>query len=285
MPEVSGVRHRMIKVGDVSVHIAEIGEGKPVLLLHSFPQHWFEWREVLQLLKNRYHLIAVDLPGFGWSEASVRGYSTTKRAQDVLAIIAALELPQVDLIGHGWGAIVGFEVCLQAPEKIAHFLSISAAHPWLSRSVAMRNAWRQWHTVFWEYPFIGRTVLARMPAITERIMRHWSVQKSTPAVTALREYTLSYRNSSAAYAGEKLNWEYVLHDIPGLLLAKASKRHLTVPTVLLVGNKDVVIPPAMAEGGQLNADNLRWVVVEDAGQLLPEEKPEAVAQEARRLFE
>jgi pimeloyl-ACP methyl ester carboxylesterase len=69
--------------------------GDPVVLLHSFPQHWYAWRHVVPLLAGQYRLICPDWRGFGWSEAPPGGYDTAGRAADVLALPAALGLHPV----------------------------------------------------------------------------------------------------------------------------------------------------------------------------------------------
>ena len=68
-PDVPGVTHRFVTVRGVRLHVAEAGGGDPVLLLHSFPQHWYAWRRVIPLLAGQYRLICPDWRGFGWSEA------------------------------------------------------------------------------------------------------------------------------------------------------------------------------------------------------------------------
>jgi pimeloyl-ACP methyl ester carboxylesterase len=284
IPEVAGVRHRFIEANGVRVHIAESGRGEPVLLLHSFPQHWYTWRGVLPHLADEYRLICPDFPGSGWSGPSQGGYDTGQRAAAVLGIMDALEIPRVRLIGHAWGAVAGFRLCLVSPDRASHFLALNATHPWPPRRAAVVNAWRQWHTAFWEYPGLGRQVLQHWPAFTRFMFRHWVVDSSSLPPEALTEFVESSREREHALAGEKLNWGYVRHDIPDLLLNRWRDQRLTVPTVILAGSRDVVIPPALCRGGAGHADDLTLVVAPDASHLLPEERPALIARVARELF-
>ena len=89
-PQVPGVMHRFVNIRGVRLHVAEAGSGDPVVLLHSFPQHWYAWRHVVPLLAGQYRLICPDWRGFGWSQAPARGYDTASRAADVLALMDAL---------------------------------------------------------------------------------------------------------------------------------------------------------------------------------------------------
>jgi pimeloyl-ACP methyl ester carboxylesterase len=74
-----------------------------VLLLHGWPQHWWSWRELMPLLADRYRLLAMDLRGFGWSEATPRGYRKNELAEDVIGVLDALGIDRVNLVGHDWG--------------------------------------------------------------------------------------------------------------------------------------------------------------------------------------
>ena len=117
MPEVPGVTHRFIDADGVRLHIAEAGDStkQPVLLLHGFPQHWYVWRHVIPLMARDHHLIAVDLRGSGWSEAPRTGYTGLQLADDVIALLDELGLEHVDVIGHDWGAWIGFILGLRNP--------------------------------------------------------------------------------------------------------------------------------------------------------------------------
>ena len=77
-PEVEGVQHRFIEAGGLRMHVAEAGQGDPLVLLHGWPQHWYEWRHQIPVLSQHYRVICPDLRGLGWSDAPPRG--TTRRA-------------------------------------------------------------------------------------------------------------------------------------------------------------------------------------------------------------
>src|SRR5687767_14115632 len=73
-PEVQGVSHRFVDAGGLHMHVAEAGEGEPVVLLHGWPQHWYEWRRQIPALAQHYRVICPDLRGFGWTDAPASGY-------------------------------------------------------------------------------------------------------------------------------------------------------------------------------------------------------------------
>ena len=171
LPHVPGVMHRFVNVRGARLHVAEAGSGEPVVLLHSFPQHWYAWRHVVPLLAGDYRLICPDWRGFGWSQAPPRGYDTASRTADILALLDALGLRRVRLIAHDWGAHAAFTAALQAPDRISHLLAVNAAHPWLAQRRLLPQLWRFWYTAFWEYPGIGRRVLRNWPGLTRFLLR------------------------------------------------------------------------------------------------------------------
>ena len=125
LPEVDGVRHRWVEAHGLRFHLAEAGEGdKVVLCLHGWPQHWYEWRFLLPRLAAAGHrVIAMDLRGFGWSDAPRDGYEKENLATDVLAVLDELGIGRVKLVGHDWGGWIGYLLCLRAPERFKQYLT------------------------------------------------------------------------------------------------------------------------------------------------------------------
>jgi pimeloyl-ACP methyl ester carboxylesterase len=288
-PEVPGVSHQFVDIGDVGLHVAEVGPagtaaGDPVVLLHSFPQHWYAWRHVIGLLAGEYRLICMDLRGFGWSDAPARGYDSASQVRDVLGVMDALGLARVRLIGHHWGGMLGFRISLAAPERVSGFLAVNAVHPWPLHRRLLPQAWRNWYTALLEYPGIGRRVLAHWPAFTVFLLRHGAASPAAWQDGEAEEYAAAFRDPARARAGEQLHWQFVRHDIPALLTGRDRRRRLTVPTLILAGARDPVTPPSVLAGGQRHADDLTVEVIPGAGQFLPAERPDLVAAAARRLF-
>ena len=171
MPAVPGVEHRQVETGRLRVHIAEAGTGPPLLLLHGWPQHWYAWRKLIPLLAGSRRLICPDLRGFGWTDAPAGGYRTADLAADVVALLDALELDRVDVIGHGEGGRVGFELCLSQPSRVGRLVTLGAMHPYPSRLLLTAQAWRYWWTPLVETSQLGRRVIGHLPAVTRAVLR------------------------------------------------------------------------------------------------------------------
>ncbi|MEV0175450.1 alpha/beta hydrolase [Streptomyces sp. NPDC050803] len=282
LPAAEGAEHRWLEVRGARLHVAEYGTGTPVLLLHGFPQHWFAWHPVARLAASGHRLICPDLRGFGWSEQTGRGYDIEGLSEDMLALLDALGLDRVGLVGHDWGAHVGFRLCLRAPERFSGYLALNMAHPWARHRAILPNLWRQWYTAFIEYPVIGRAVLRRWPAFTRFLLRHQVAESSVWQADELMEFSAAAKAS--AHAGQAMFWQYIVREIPALLRGTWREHRLTVPTVLLGGERDNVIRPSMLAGGESHADDLTVRIVPGAGHFLPREAPHAVAEAMRELF-
>ncbi|OEL35455.1 Bifunctional epoxide hydrolase 2 [Dichanthelium oligosanthes] len=132
---VKGVRHRTVVANGVRLHVAEAGPedgGAPaVLLLHGFPDLWYGWRHQMAALAARgYRAVAPDLRGYGDSEAptDASAYTVFHIVGDLVALIADLGQPQVFVVGHDWGAIVAWELCLLRPDLVRALVNLSVVY-------------------------------------------------------------------------------------------------------------------------------------------------------------
>ncbi len=132
MPTLAGAEHHFVDVRGARLHVAELGDpaGSPVLLLHGWPQHWWSWHLLMPLLAVCHRVLAMDLRGFGWSEATPRGYRKKELAEDVVGVLDALGIDRVSLVGHDWGGIVGFIVCLDHPDRVERFVPMNTDRVW-----------------------------------------------------------------------------------------------------------------------------------------------------------
>lgn len=118
---------RFVELSHGAVHVAEVGDGRPVILLHQTPRSWDEYRDVLPLLGRTRRAIAMDTVGFGDSAPLPDGTDSIEAwASVVLELLDALGLDRIDLVGHHTGATVAIEVAGRAPERIRALVLSSA---------------------------------------------------------------------------------------------------------------------------------------------------------------
>lgn len=120
-----GLKHRELTLRGTTFHVAEAGSGPSVLLLHGWPEFWATWLPLINRLHPDFHLIAPDLRGFGDSgkadgPRSDAGANT--HADDMAALIEALDLGPVGVVGHDVGAYVAQSLARRHPQRVAKLL-------------------------------------------------------------------------------------------------------------------------------------------------------------------
>lgn len=122
---IDGFDYRRIPAQDnVSLNVAVGGSGRPVVLLHGFPQTHLMWRDVATRLAEDHLVIVPDLRGYGASDkpeqAAASTYSKRSMARDIVAVASELGAEQFALVGHDRGALVGMRAALDHPDVVTH---------------------------------------------------------------------------------------------------------------------------------------------------------------------
>jgi pimeloyl-ACP methyl ester carboxylesterase len=97
------IQHQTVEANGAAFHVARVGKGRPILLLHGWPEFWLTWEPVMTRLADRFQLIAPDLRGFGDSDKPDGPFGPDRHAADILALIDALDLAEVGVVGHDVG--------------------------------------------------------------------------------------------------------------------------------------------------------------------------------------
>jgi pimeloyl-ACP methyl ester carboxylesterase len=285
MPEVEGVRHRRVRARGVEFHLAEAGDGEDVVLcLHGWPQHWYEWRHLLPALADRHHVLALDLRGFGWSEAPRGGYEKEALAEDVLAVLDALGIERVKLVGHDWGGWIGFLLCLRDEPRVSRFLALNIVHPWpRGLGAVLPHYWRFSYQLAIASPLLGYR-LQRGGGFVRRMLVAGSTRREVWDEETLRAFADNLAEPERARAGVELYRTFQLREAVPLIRGRFAGTRLRVPTRLVFGTGDAVLRPALLEGYEEHADEMDVELVPDCGHFIADERPELVADRARSFF-
>jgi len=122
----------VLTVNGLRMQVQSAGEGPVVVLLHGFPDTHIVWRkQIAPLMAAGYRVLAPDLRGYGGSDApqAVSAYRLEHIAADVLAMLDLLGIAKARVVGHDWGALVGWLLCMDAPERIEQYVTLSVGHP------------------------------------------------------------------------------------------------------------------------------------------------------------
>ena len=283
IPHVDGVRHRFIGANGITFPVAEAGAGDDVvLLLHGWPQHWYEWREVIGPLAEHHRVIALDLRGFGWSDAPASGYAKEELATDVLGVLDAFGIDRVKLIGHDWGGWIGFLLCLRAPERFDRFLALGVVHPWQTPG-GWRDLPRYTYQLVIAAPGVGHA-LHRRGAFVRLALRRGTAHPATFDDHTAAAFADNLAQPARARACVRMYRTFLSRELLPLMRGRYLGTRLRVPTHLMLGTGDPVLTERRLAGYEEHAEQMTAELVADCGHFIADERPGLVLDRARALF-
>jgi pimeloyl-ACP methyl ester carboxylesterase len=282
-PHVDGVSHHRVRARGLEFHYAEAGSGEDVVLcLHGWPQHWYEWRHLMPALADRHRVIALDLRGFGWSDAPEDGYEKENLADDVLAVLDELGIERVKLVGHDWGGWIGFLLALREPRRIERFLALNIIPPWTNVRKALPHLWRFYYQQVIQAPVIGYRL--HRAGFVRKVLVGGSTIRDAWTEEALDAFADNYAEPARARAGVQMYRTFNLREVLPYARGRYANSRLTVPTLLVFGEDDAALHPSLLVGTERQADDMQIELVPNCGHFIADEMPDLVAERAREFF-
>ena len=280
LPELPGVRHayHQLPTG-VRLHVAEAGDpAAPALLaVHGWPQHWWLWRGVIPALAERHRVICPDVRGFGWSGQPDDGdFAKQRLADDMLALLDVLAIERAGYLGHDWGGWTGWLLGVQAPERFSRLMLVSIIHPWTARAITLLNSWRALYQIPLAAPLLGPALLRDGRIVKAALAGAMPERDAVIFADVLRE-------PARAHASSLLYRHFQLRDLPALAAGRLAGARIELPVKLLFGRGDLLQSPAQLAGVERHVPDVDVELV-DGGHLLPDERPQLVADRARAWF-
>ena len=298
------VNHRFIEANGITMHIAEQGEGPPVILCHGFPECWYSWRHQFPALaKAGYHVVAPDQRGFGQTDipASNDAYNILQLTADIVGLVHALGEEQAIIAGHDWGAHVARHCGLLRPDMFRAVILSST--PFVLRNWNdprptewMRKIWGDgFYVLHYQEPGIAEV---EMESDVRRTLRRNFIAQSLPRdkfeqnsdVPAMQdtlpawitEEDLDYFTREFERTGFRggLNW-YRNYDRNWELTPFLAGEKLRQPTLYIAGEYDGVLEMRRAAFDILEetVPNLwKKVVLPGTGHCIQQERPTEVNQ-------
>src|SRR5262245_45741929 len=109
---------RYVDIGGVRLHAVVGGKGRPLLLVHGWPQTWYQWRLVMPALARDFEVIAVDQRGIGLSDKPESGYDAGAQANDMVALMEALGHRRFAMVGFDTGMPIAYALAADHPESL-----------------------------------------------------------------------------------------------------------------------------------------------------------------------
>ena len=276
MPHVEGVEHGYADVNGFRMHYAEAGRGDPVVLVHGWPQHWWAWRGIIPALAERHRVIVPDLRGYGWSEVTESGYDKAQFGADVLALLDVLGIERVSYAGHDWGAVAGYIVAIERPERIERLVAMGVPLPWRRKPpppqlIATTVAYQSVLSA----PGLG--ALATRNFMPERMLQAARTNGEF-SDEELRMYTQRWKDGNRAHASVQTYRTFLTKEMPAQIRGAYADSRLTVPTLLVLGAREFLRRAVDEDAYRDHVDDLRVETVADSGHWLLDESPDEVAR-------
>jgi pimeloyl-ACP methyl ester carboxylesterase len=276
--------HRFVAANGARFHVAELGEGPLVVLLHGFPQFWWAWRDQLTALSGAgYRVAAIDLRGYGASDKPPRGYDTFTLAADVASIVRSLGESNAVIIGHGWGGWIAWSMPTMQPAVTTAVAALGMPHPLVLRRASLRNRDQIKANAYLaglQRPFVPEHQMSTSSAYVDHLLGAWSApQGQWPPPDVARRYAEAMALPFVAHsAAEYYRW--VVRSqwrLDGHRFAHRVRSLISVPVLQLQGDLDGAVVPALAPTSSTYVKGpFEQHFIAGAGHFLPEEAPAEV---------
>ncbi|HET9877480.1 MAG TPA: alpha/beta hydrolase [Mycobacterium sp.] len=288
MPALDGVEHRFVDLGDgVTIHVADAGpaDGPAVMLVHGFPQHWWEWHALIgPLAADGYRVLCPDLRGAGWSSAPRSRYLKKDMADDLAGVLERLGVGPVKLVAHDWGGPVAFIMMARHPERVSGFFGLNTVVPWVTRDLTMvRHMWRFWYQIPMALPVIGPRVISDPKARYFRMLASSGRGRGERSIndTDFWMYVERMRAPGRAVAGSRWYRTFQTTEMLRWLRGEFDDVRVDVPVRFLHGTRDPVLTPDLLRGYAERASDFELELVHGVGHWIVEERPGLVLERLR----
>jgi epoxide hydrolase A/B len=307
MPEI---KHHFVNTNGIRMHVAESGDGFPVVMCHGFPEIWYSWRHQIKALAEAgFRAIAPDQRGYGETDCPqpVEAYAQKQIVADIAGMLDALAIRKCVIVGHDWGGMTAWNAPLMYPERIERVIGINT--PFIPRApIRPTDAMRAMagdgfhYILYFQTPGVAEAELERDVARSLRGFYRDPVQadpetirKTVPGVFGPKGGGLLDRFADGPHGkflsdadfqvfvkaftktGFRggLNWYRNIdrnwEDSPTL------PQRVEQPALMITAELDVVLRPEMAEGMTNWVPNPRkTVLVKGSGHWTQQEKPAEV---------
>ncbi|MHB1088820.1 MAG: alpha/beta fold hydrolase [Acidimicrobiales bacterium] len=262
----------IVRSGDVALSVLVGGSGPTIVLLHGWPDTSALWGEVAADLIERGFRVAVpDLRGCGQSSkpTDAESYAMHVLVGDVAAIIDALEVQRVTLVGHDWGANLAWVTAAYLPERVERLVALSVGHPTAFRSAGLEQQIKSWYTLLFFHEGVGEAFLRKNDY---EAMRHWLGHPRVEQVIEELERDGQMTTHLLWYRANIPPQAFVAP--PPVLPA------IQAPTLGVWSSGDHALSEAqMRDSAKYCANGFRFVRLEGYGHWLPLEAPREISNE------
>jgi pimeloyl-ACP methyl ester carboxylesterase len=259
-------------VNGITLHYVRGGKGPVVILIHGFPQDWFEYRAIMPRLAKRFTVITVDLRGIGESTASAGGYDAANMAEDIHQLISKVKLERVFIVGHDIGGHVAYAFVRRYPQITRGAMILDTPIPGIEGWREIQGHPSVWHIQFMQVPGLPEKLVAGRQVAY--LGYFFNFGKFTPSEVA--HYVKAYSTAAQLHAAFEMYRAFPANE----KFNQTQRGQNDVP--LFVGAGDgspfAKLLPNIAEGLRANGcTHVETGLISGSVHYLVEDQPEAVA--------
>lgn len=281
------MEHVTIRANGAAFHVARTGHGKPLLLLHGWPEFWLTWKPVMARLAGRYTLIAPDLRGFGDSDKPLGAYGPDQHTDDMLALLDALGIDKAGVVGHDVGGAVMQPLARKAPGRIAGLFLFDFVYPGIGPRMAAPDRLNHiWYQSFHQMEMAPALVGASRESCRTYIghfLRNWSHRKAAfdDVIEDFADNFFKPGNLAGGFAHYRASHAGRVKMMQGEAPALPP---ITVPTCIRWAEHDPLFPYAWTDRLGETFSDLDLEMFPDVGHFPHREDPDRAAAEIACFF-
>lgn len=277
--------HHTATVNGIQLHYVMGGEGDPVILIHGYPQSWYEWRHVMPALAKNYTVVAPDLRGFGDSSKPYTGYDGKTTQEDIYQLVSKLGFDKIYLVAHDVGSQTAYSFAAAHPDNVTKLVLMDFPFPGFLPPAFGSNG--PWWFAFYQTPDIAEALIQG----NEREYLSWFMKGLAYNPSAITEEDIDIWASNAASPGGVRGGVEHFRAFPADAIQnkESAKTKITLPVLVLGGD----IYPALGgdypgnfalESTKQLATNVTGITVPLSGHWIPEEQPNFVIEQLFNFF-
>lgn len=272
-----------LQANGLRLHIYDAGSrtAPALLLVHGLGDEADTWRHIISPLAEQWRVIAPDLPGFGRSDKPKRAYTMPFLCETLLALLDALQLSQATLIGHSLGGIIAHTLALTHHERVHKLVLVDGG-------LSPRPQKLDLGTLFWMLPPFGEwsyNRLRRDPQAAYNTLRpYYADMDQLPEQD--RQFLFQRVNERVWSDGQRDAYLSVLRQLPIWMMrhARAGTTAVNMPTLVLWGERDRLMPVDHAHALTQVQSSATLVTIPAAGHMPHQEQPDLFLQALKRFL-
>jgi len=294
---MKGFHHNMFESKGVRIHYVTAGtsprnggDDRTIVLLHGWPQTWWEWRLIMEPLRSEgWFVVAPDYRGAGGSSKPPGGYDKQTMAGDIRALLSYLGVKSpITLVAHDLGMLVGYAYASLYPDEVERAVLMEAPIPGTETYERVLATTKFSEARLWHFHFHGAPDNAAETLIAGNeasYLRSFYVKLSANpdaiSISDVERYIADYTAPGAMRAGLEL-YRAFEKDADDNRRVLAEKGKLKMPVLGLGGTASFFLPVAKEMLLEV-AENVTVQPIEDSGHWIAEEQPDALLRRFREF--